>query len=489
MGFSEHLAALLRQDPKARAVQHDGGWFPWGEAAGVAGGVDKLLTAARLGAGATVGLVMRERPWSVAGFYALLATRRATLMFSGRQPDAALAQDIATLRPAALIADAEDWRREALVAEARAAGVLGIALTHDPAEPVRLVASLEQPGPGPHHALPDGCAVTMLTSGTTGPAKRIPVWYDELDARQAKGRPSSGVAINALPLYNMGGIFGLVDAVVRSRPVSIMERFDVRRWAELIREHKPKQTGSPPSVLRMVLDADIPPDYFASVESHVTASAPLDVQVAKEFERRYGVACFQGWGATEMKGSATGWGPEDRTAFKEAKLGSCGRALPGVELRIVDPDTAAPCPVGVDGRIEVWRADFPGDDHWMTTNDLGHVDEDGFLWVKGRLDDVIIRGGLKVDPKDVDDALREHPGVAEAVTVGIPDERLGEAPVTAIVAAGEAPDEQQLIEWLRERLPAYKVPIRIVAVDQIPRNPMMKVERRTLRTMLQDRLV
>jgi acyl-coenzyme A synthetase/AMP-(fatty) acid ligase len=332
--------------------------------------------------------------------------------------------------------------------------------------------------------------VTLLSSGTTGPAKRIPVSYGELDGRLAKARPSSGVGINALPLYNMGGIFGLVDAIARSRPIAIMERFDVWRWAELIREHKPKQSGSPPAVLRMVLDAGIPRDYLASVEFHYSASAALDPRLAAAFEERYGIPCFQGWGATEMKGAVTNWTAEDRRAFKQAKAGSCGRAMPGVRLRIVDPETSAPCPTGTDGRIEVWRADFSGDDHWMTTNDLGHLDADGFLWVKGRLDDVIIRGGLKIEPKEVEDTLREHPQVSEAVVVGVADERLGQVPAAAVITGvGKGPSEQELLGWLRQRLPPYKLPARIIMVDEIPRNAMMKVERQKLKAMLQPHIV
>jgi acyl-coenzyme A synthetase/AMP-(fatty) acid ligase len=482
--FSEHLAEFLVQDRAAPAIQYEGGWFSRGETADIVVGVDRALAAAGLGAGATLGLVMRELPWNVAGFYALLSTRRASLLFSGRLPDAALALEITTLRPAALIADARDWRRESVVEAAHAIGAMGIEITHDPNAPVRIVAGLDRPGPPPHHELPADCAVTMLTSGTTGPAKRIPVWYRELDARLAKARPSSGVAINALPLHNMGGIFGLVDAVTRSRPVSIMERFDVWRWAELIREHKPRQSGAPPSVLRMVLDANIPPEYFASVEYHYGASAPMDPRVAAEFEARYGIPCFQGYGATEMKASVTNWTREERAEFKDSKAGSCGRPVAGVKLRVVDPDTGTPCPAGVDGRLEVWRADFTEEDHWMTTNDLAHLDEDGFLWIRGRLDDVIIRGGLKIDPKDVEDALLDHPDVVEAVVVGIPDERLGEVPAAVIRTQVDGPGEAQLLQWLRDRVPSYKVPVRIVRLDEIPRNAMMKVDRKDLRTTL-----
>lgn len=486
MGFAEHLAGLLKGDRDARAVQYESSWHSWGLLSDIAGGIDRILNDAGLGAGATVGLVIRERPWSVGGFYALLSTKRAALMIVGRQPEAALADDIRRLKPAAVIADDEDWARPGVVEAAREAGSLGIALAHEAAQPVRVVPGLEKPGPGPHHALPEGCCVTLLTSGTTGPAKRIPVFYAELDKRlAAAGRASSGVAINALPLHTMGGVFGIVDAVVRSRPISILERFDVRNWAALIAEHKPKRGGAPPAVLRMILDADIPKEQLASIRIWMGASAPLDRKVADEIERRYGFQCLQGWGSTEMLGSVTGWTDEDVTQWSREKAASVGRAWKGVKLRIVDPESAAPMGVDEIGRIEVWRRDFAGDG-WMTTNDLGRIDADGFLFIAGRLDDVIIRGGLKVSPKDVEDLLLAHPGIDDAVVVGIDDERVGQVPVAAVVHSkdGPRPDEATLLAALRERLPAYKLPVRIVAIDAVPRNAMMKVERRTLKKQL-----
>jgi len=483
MDFAAHLSALLAGERSRPAVQYEGGWYSWGLLADIASRIDRILQDAGLGAGSTIALVIRERPQMVGGFYALLATRRATLTIVGRQPDAALAADIRALRPAAIIADDEDWTgRTGVVEAARENGSLGIALAHDDAAPVRIVAGLERVGPGPHHALPANCAVTLLTSGTTGPAKRIPVYFDELDKRLAAGRASSGVAINALPLHTMGGVFGVVDALVRQRPISILEKFDVRKWTALIREHKPKRAGAPPAVLRMILDADIPREDLASVKLWMGASAPLERKLADEVERRYGFQCLQGWGATEMLGSVTGWSEEDIAKWSRTKASSCGRPWKGVQLRIVDPETAAPLRVEDVGRVEVWRKDFPGD-HWMTTNDLGRIDADGFLYITGRSDDVIIRGGLKIAPKDVEDSLADHPAVSEAVVFGEPDERVGQVPVAVVVFASgiTKPSPEELLAWLRERLPAYKLPVRIVEVASIPRNAMMKVERRRLR--------
>jgi acyl-CoA synthetase (AMP-forming)/AMP-acid ligase II len=186
-----------------------------------------------------------------------------------------------------------------------------------------------------------------------------------------------------------------------------------------------------------------------------------------------------------MLGSVTGWSDADIAQWSRTKAASVGRTRPGVKLRIVDPDDGAPLGVDETGRVEVWRADFAGD-HWMSTNDLGRIDADGFLYISGRTDDVIIRGGLKVSPGEVEERLAALPGVSEAAVVGVPDERLGEVPVAAVVRSRDAPrvPEEQLLAALRERLPAYKLPVRIVEIDALPRNAMLKVERRKLKEQL-----
>ncbi len=485
MGIAEHIGSLLHGDRSRRAVQYEGEWFSWGLLGDIADAIDRELSSVGLGADATIGLVLRERPWTIGAFYGLLSTRRRVLTVAPLQPDATMRDDIKALGLAALIADIDDWSRPGLIDTAAAVGTMGIELTHAGGEPVRLIEGLEHPTRAAHHELSAGCAVTLLTSGTTGPPKRIPVFYDELDRQLAVGKKSSGgVTINALPMVSMGGVFALVSTAIRERPISVMDRFDVWKWAELVREHKPRRTGAPPAVLKMVLDADIPAEYFASVERHTGASAPLDPIVAEEFERRYGVQCLQGYGATEMKGSVTGWSEADRARFAKAKGASVGRPLAGVELRVVDPDTGAELPTDEVGRLEVFRPDFPGD-HWMSTNDLGQVDHDGFLWIVGRTDDVIIRGGFKVPANEVEEALCEHPTVSDAVVVGLPDDRLGQVPAAVVVFEPDvAASERELIDFVRERVAPYKVPIRVVAVDSIPRNAMLKINRLRVRELI-----
>ena len=120
------------------------------------------------------------------------------------------------------------------------------------------------------------------------------------------------------------------------------------------------------------------------------------------------------------------------------------------------------------------------DDGWFHTGDLGWFDDDGFLWLDGRVSDMINRGGLKVFPGTVEDVLVAADGVREAAVVGVPDERLGEVPWAFVVRAGRFRDRGRPVAWCRERLTPYRVPARIVFVDQLPRNEVGKVVKREL---------
>ena len=126
-----------------------------------------------------------------------------------------------------------------------------------------------------------------------------------------------------------------------------------------------------------------------------------------------------------------------------------------------------------------------GDGQWVRTNDLGSVDEDGFVWIHGRADDVINRGGFKVFPAEIEDCLEAHPQVREAVAFGIPDERLGQVPVAVVVAEG-AVNPEELVAWAKSRLPAYKAPVTVTVTDSIPRNSAMKVLRGQVRQQFES---
>jgi acyl-coenzyme A synthetase/AMP-(fatty) acid ligase len=176
---------------------------------------------------------------------------------------------------------------------------------------------------------------------------------------------------------------------------------------------------------------------------------------------------LNGYGQTELGGEVVGWSAADSKAFGDEKLGAVGRAHPGVE-------------VTTDGDTDELLVRIPGRfDDWQHTGDVGRIDDDGFVWVDGRLSDMVNRGGLKVHPAEVEEVLRLSPSVADAAVVGVPDDRLGEVPVAFVVAAADL-DTAALDALCRTHLAAYKVPVRFEQVDALPRNDAGKVVKREL---------
>jgi acyl-coenzyme A synthetase/AMP-(fatty) acid ligase len=265
----------------------------------------------------------------------------------------------------------------------------------------------------------------------------------------------------------------------------MLERFDVHAWAALVKEHRPSVMGAPPPVVKMILDANISPDHFEGVTAYMTSSAPVAPEVAAEFERRYGIPVLLGYGATEFLNSVTGWTAALWSEFAATKLGSVGRAHPGVRLRVVDPDTGQELPSDQPGLLEVDPPQRAGNlpDGWLRTNDRARIDADGFLWILGRADDVIVRGGFKVNLLSVEAALTDHPDVKDACVVGVADLRLGSVPA-ALITVVRSVDPSAIVAWLKDRLPPYCIPVEIRIVDSIPLTSTLKPHRAEIERLL-----
>ncbi|MFA7512036.1 MAG: fatty acid--CoA ligase family protein, partial [Mycolicibacterium vanbaalenii] len=168
--------------------------------------------------------------------------------------------------------------------------------------------------------------------------------------------------------------------------------------------------------------------------------------------------------------------------FWQHKRGSVGRANPGAQLRVVD-DNGEPVPPGQQGLLEVIPAQLAGRSGWMQTTDLARIDEDGFVWILGRADQAIIRGGFKVMPDDVKNALESHPAVAGASVVGRPDPRLGETPVALVqLRPGMSAEPDELLNYLQKRLARYEIPGELVITDAIPRTASGKPDLTAVRS-------
>jgi acyl-CoA synthetase (AMP-forming)/AMP-acid ligase II len=225
----------------------------------------------------------------------------------------------------------------------------------------------------------------------------------------------------------------------------------------------------------MLLDADVSEKDLASLDFLISASGPLDPETRDEFEARYGIPVKLAYGATEFAGSLCAWTPEMDREFGVSKRDSVGRALPDTRLRIVDPETGAELRTGERGLLEAKIAAISDD--WIRTTDIASIDEDGFVTLHGRADGAINRGGFKVLPETVRRVLISHPAVRDACVVGVPDARLGQVPFAAVeaVPGGPVPSDDELKDLVRQSLPVYNVPVAFAVVDELPRNPALKV--------------
>jgi long-chain acyl-CoA synthetase len=242
---------------------------------------------------------------------------------------------------------------------------------------------------------------------------------------------------------------------------------------------------APPSGLRMIVDAGVPKEDLATLLTLRTGTAPVDPRLADDLYERYGLPLLQNYGATEFAGGVAGWTLADFKEFHTRKKGAVGKLNRGISARIVDPESGAELPFGETGLLELRSAQLGDASAWVRTSDLAVLDADDFLWIKGRHDNAIIRGGFKVQPDDVVRALETHPAILEASVVGLPDERLGQVPAAAYVLRRDArqPTHEELAAFLKERLLAYQVPVKFLCLDELPRTPSMKVSQPDLKAM------
>jgi long-chain acyl-CoA synthetase len=477
--FTERFAAALAGYGDGQCISYNGRWYSGNEVTAYAAAVASVLRDAGVADDAPVGLVVRNRLPHAAAIMGFIAAGRAVSMIYSFQSPESIGRDIETLNLSAIVADEQDWTEE-VVAAAKRAGSAGVALSlRSPiVVPVR---GLERRDESRRHAEAEpGVALQILTSGTTGPPKRQSIKTRVLERTVFSVTSGEAAPAGAPPEFSYWqfggiGVCQLIAGAYNGRRIVILERFSVDGWVDAVKTHGIKRSGVQPAVIRMLLDADVPKEDLASLDFLISASGPLDPETRDEFEARYSIPVKLAYGATEFAGSLCAWTPEMDAEFGASKRNSVGRALPDTELRIVDPDTGGELPPGEHGLLEA-KISAIGDD-WIRTTDIASIDQDGFVTLHGRADGAINRGGFKVLPETVRRVLISHPAVRDACVVGVPDSRLGQVPFAAVVAVpGErVPDEDELKDLVRRSLPVYNVPVAFAVVDELPRNPALKV--------------
>ena len=495
------LGAVLALEPGAPALEFHGAWRTWGRLAADATALQNALAAAGFGAGTRVAMVLRNQPGVLSALLGILMSEDCLASLNGISPDERLAADIAAVQAPVLVATEADWSRGDLLSVGRGTGALCLALTDVENAPLRMLAPFDASTGTQLRISAPGIAIEMLSSGTTGTPKRIPLSADKLDkalrgaASYERGRHEedapklrSGVQIVTAPLAHIAGITGSLNNLLAGRKVCLIERFTVAAFTDAVRRHRPKVAGAPPSAIRMILDANVPKEDLSSLVAFRTGTAPLDPALADAFMERYGIPVLQNYGATEFAGGAAGWTLDDFRRFWKAKHGSVGRLNPGVTARTLDPESGTVLPVGTQGLLEIRAPNIGDGQSWVRTTDLAVVDADGFLYINGRHDNAIIRGGFKIQPDDVTRALQGHPAIREAAVIALPDPRLGQVPAAAFIVKtnAKAPTGEELREFLRTHLLPYQIPVQFLAVTELPRTVSMKPNQTALRALFES---
>lgn len=496
--MTDKLRAIMALDPDRTEIDFEGADYSWRQIADIVRMLEAALDAMGLPDDARIGVLLRNRPGHVAAIIAVLSTDRCLVTLNPILPDEKLFADVEGLSLPVVIADTTDLARPGLADALDRAGsaVIEIGPRLDGVRIARgKVRSAMQTSPG--------VAIEMLTSGTTGTPKRVPLSRESFDASfrtftsYERGRSfddppklNSGSSMIVNPLTHIGGIYGCIGALAAGRKIALLEKFSVEAWVSSVKRNRPAVAPAVPSAVRMLLDADLDPADLSSLRALISGTAPLSPDLVDAFLEKYGIPICSNYGATEFAGAIAGWTIDDFRALWSEKRGAAGRIHADIEARIVDPETGAVLPSGAEGLLEIRGKQLGNNLRWLRTTDRAVLDEDRFLFIRGRADNAIIRGGFKIHPDDVVQALNDHPAVREAAVVGVPDERLGAVPAAAIILRdGVAePSAEEFRTWLKERLIAYQVPVHIRFLSDFPRTPSMKPSAPDLRALFEQRV-
>lgn len=344
---------------------------------------------------------------------------------------------------------------------------------------------------------PQEIAVHIFTSGTSATPKAVALRHQHLlsyilNSIEPLSESSDQATLVSAPNYHIATVANLLSSTFAGRRVVLLERFEPREWLETAQRERVTHAFVVPTMLQRLVDAiaagATPPTSLKTLVYGGSVAARSTVETAlRSFCAETGFV--NAYGLTETSSTISLLTPEDhRVAMASndprirARLSSVGRPLPGVEVRLDD------------GEIQVRGGQVSGeyqgmqqsDGEWFRTGDVGRFDEDGYLFIEGRKDDMIIRGGENISPVEIEDVLCQHPAVAASAVVGVSDTEWGQR-VEAAVEVGSPVTAEELLAFATERLPGFKRPDRIVLLDELPRNDLGKLQRRKVRAQLEDR--
>jgi len=352
--------------------------------------------------------------------------------------------------------------------------------------------------------------ILMYTAGTTGRPKGVPLKHSGfvsyiLDSVEPANPEIEERNLLTVPLYHIAGIQAMLAAVYGGRTLVLMSQFDTKEWLETAQKERANRAMLVPTMLKWIVDDPDFDSYDLSslkVITYGAASMPYEV-IKKAIELLPSARFINAFGQTETASTITFLGPDDHVIEgtdeeKEKKLkrltSSIGKPLPDVEVKIVDEEGKS-LPLYEVGEIVAkgprimsgyWKdeektAKVMTSDGWLRTGDNGYIDDEGYIYLAGRGDDLIIRGGENISPKEIEDVLYSHPKVEDAAVIGVPDPEWGqECRAIVVLKPGESATEEEIMEHCKS-LAGFKRPKSVVFIDELPLNQVGKVLKVKLR--------
>jgi malonyl-CoA/methylmalonyl-CoA synthetase len=487
------------EDPSRLAIETpDGGHISYGDLVALAGQMANVLVSRGVKPGDRVAAQTEK---SVPGLVLYLATVRAGAVYLPLNTAYTLNEldyFITDAEPSLVVCDPS--KKDGIAAIAGKVGAKVETLGADGLGSLTDAAQQERPDFATVARGNDDLAAILYTSGTTGRSKGAMLSHDNLasNSQSLVGYwrfSKDDVLIHALPIYHTHGLFVASNVTLFSRAAMIfLPKLDPERIIQLM-ARATVLMGVPTFYTRLLASPNLSKDTCSHMRLFISGSAPLLADTHREWFARTGHAVLERYGMTETNMNTSN--PYDG----ERVPGAVGFPLPGVSVRVTDPDTGKAFEADTIGMIEVkgpnvfkgyWRmpektkSEFR-DDGFFVTGDLGKIDAKGYVHILGRGKDLVISGGFNVYPKEIESEIDAMPGVIESAVIGVPHADFGEG-VTAVVVSDNkiALDEAAVIKALDGQIAKFKMPKRVIFVDDLPRNTMGKVQKNVLRETYKD---
>ncbi|WP_416063800.1 long-chain-fatty-acid--CoA ligase [Rhodococcus indonesiensis] len=492
--LSENLVSAGHTRADTVALRCDDHTLTFAEFDAAAARVATLLEREGIEPGDRVGMMLPNTPAFAITFYGILRAGAVAVPINPLLKAREIEFYLTNTGAAALIATPA-FADEATAAADAAGGVRSWLV--DDTILAQLTADLpEQAAPVPRAGT--DTAVILHTSGTTGKPKGAELTHAglrrnaEICARTLFDLQPDDVLMGCLPLFHVFGLTcGLNTAVHVGATLTLIPRFDPHKALEVIERDRVTVFLGVPTMYSAVLAAaqNGPAPATDSLRLCASGGASLPVQVITDFEKQFGCMILEGYGLSETSPVASFNHPD-----RERKPGSIGTPIEGVRMRVVDTD-GNELPAGERGEIQIaghnvmkgyWNlpeateaAITPAG--WFATGDIGTVDDDGYYYIVDRKKDMIIRGGLNVYPREIEEVLYEHPAVAEAAVIAIPHPTLGDEVGAAVaLKPGTRTEPDELLEYVKQRVAAYKYPRHLWILNELPKGATGKVQKREI---------